>query len=139
MNQLELPISKRMIICHALGLSVLLSFTVMGPALSVSNGAETAPGPKSAKIPGPARADTFAPLPEDHALASIWNDPDFAKRLIGSYGFASGAEPIMTPEEQKVYRETVVPALTNSASDGCSRARARAWAGLEASATSAQL
>jgi Flp pilus assembly protein TadD len=83
-------------------------------------GAETAPNPKSAKsakIPGPTRADTFAPLPEDHALASIWNDPDFAKRLIGSYGFASGAEPIMNPEEQKVYRETVVPALTNSASD----------------------
>ena len=43
---------------------------------------------------------TFAPLPREHELASIWNDPDFARRLIGSYGFASEAEPRMTPEEQ---------------------------------------
>jgi predicted Zn-dependent protease len=56
-------------------------------------------------------ATTFATLPQDHELASIWNDPDFAKRLIGSYGFASDAEPRMTPEEQQTYREKVVPLL----------------------------
>lgn len=54
---------------------------------------------------------TFAPVPENHELASIWNDPDFARRLIGSYGFASDAEPRMTPEEQLAYREKVVPLL----------------------------
>src|SRR5882672_3611675 len=58
-----------------------------------------------------ARSAAFAPLPENHALASIWNDPDFAKRLVGSYGFASEAEPRMTPEEQAAYRDKVVPLL----------------------------
>ena len=55
--------------------------------------------------------DKFAPLAEDHELASIWNDPDFSRRLIGSYGFASDVEPKMTPEEQAYYRDKVVPAL----------------------------
>jgi tetratricopeptide (TPR) repeat protein len=41
----------------------------------------------------------------------VWNDPEFAKRLIGSYGFASDAEPRMTPDEQVLYREKVVPLL----------------------------
>ncbi|MCI0534982.1 MAG: tetratricopeptide repeat protein, partial [Verrucomicrobiales bacterium] len=54
---------------------------------------------------------SFAPLPEGHDLASIWNDPDFTRRLIGSYGFASDAEPRMTPEEQAVYRDKIVPLL----------------------------
>jgi tetratricopeptide (TPR) repeat protein len=54
---------------------------------------------------------TFAPLPEGHELASIWNDPDFTRRLIGSYGFASEAEPRMTPEEQAAYRDKIVPLL----------------------------
>ncbi len=53
----------------------------------------------------------FAPLPATHELASVWNDPDFARRLLGSYGFASDAEPRMAPEEQTVYREKVVPLL----------------------------
>lgn len=54
---------------------------------------------------------TFAPVPAGHELASIWNDPDFAQRLVGSYGFASDAEPRMNPEEQVAYREKVVPLL----------------------------
>jgi len=54
---------------------------------------------------------TFAPLPEKHELASIWNDPEFTRRLIGSYGFASDAEPRMSPEEQAAYRDKVVPLL----------------------------
>src|SRR5215470_10984383 len=37
----------------------------------------------------PTAPTSFAPLPEEHELASIWNDPDFARRLVGSYGFAS--------------------------------------------------
>ena len=55
--------------------------------------------------------NAFAPLPADHELASIWNDPDFSRRMIGSYGFASDAEPRMSPEEQVAYREKIVPLL----------------------------
>lgn len=53
----------------------------------------------------------FAPLPEGHDLASIWNDPDFNRRLLGSYGFESDVEPRSTPEEQAAYRDKVVPIL----------------------------
>ena len=58
-----------------------------------------------------ATAPTFAPLPVEHELSSIWNDPDFVRRLLGSYGFASDIEPRLTPEEQAAYRDKVVPAL----------------------------
>ena len=64
------------------------------------------------EIPANAAAPTsFAPLPADHELASFWNSPEFVKRMLGSYGFASDIEPRLTPEEQTVYREKVVPAL----------------------------
>jgi tetratricopeptide (TPR) repeat protein len=53
----------------------------------------------------------FAPMPATNELASVWNDPDFAHRLIGSYGFDPEAEPRMSPEEQTVYREKIVPLL----------------------------
>ncbi len=65
----------------------------------------------SAAVSELAAAPKFAPLPESHELASVWNDPDFAKRLMGSYGFASDAEPRMSPEEQGAYRDKVVPLL----------------------------
>lgn len=65
-----------------------------------------------ADLTTPATAPTtFAPLPADHELASIWNDPDFTRRLIGSYGFLSDREPRLTPEEQAAYRDKVVPLL----------------------------
>ncbi len=54
---------------------------------------------------------TFAPLPAEHELAAVWNDPDFTKRMLGSYGFASDVEPRLTPEEQAVYRDKIVPLL----------------------------
>ncbi len=54
---------------------------------------------------------TFAPMPATNELASVWNDPDFTKRLLGSYGFASEVEPRLTPEEQAAYRDKVVPLL----------------------------
>ncbi len=64
------------------------------------------------KKPAPSTAPTtFAPIPADNELASVWNDPDFQRRLIGSYGFASDAEPRMTPEEQAAYRDRIVPLL----------------------------
>ena len=66
---------------------------------------------KKEKTPTSSAPTTFAPLPKDHELASLWNDPDFSRRLIGSYGFASDAEPRMTPEEQALYRDKIVPLL----------------------------
>ncbi len=60
------------------------------------------------KIEGPAK---FAPLPPDHHLASIWNDPDFARRLVGGYGFLSEAEPKLSGEELQFYTNKIVPLL----------------------------
>ncbi|MHB9009355.1 MAG: tetratricopeptide repeat protein [Limisphaerales bacterium] len=54
---------------------------------------------------------TFAPLPPDHPLAEVWNDPEFTRRLVGSYGFLPEAEPRMTPEEQALFRDQIVPLL----------------------------
>lgn len=56
-------------------------------------------------------ATNFAPLPAGHELASIWNDPDFTKRLIGSYGFLSEAEPRLNAEELQFYTNSVQPIL----------------------------
>ena len=79
--------------------------------VSLSAAAQSSPT-KADKSPAPAvSSPAFAPLPAGHELASIWNDPDFARRLVGSYGFASEAEPRMTPEEQAVYRDKIVPLL----------------------------
>jgi tetratricopeptide (TPR) repeat protein len=62
--------------------------------------------------PAPAAAPTtFAPLPEGHTLASVWNDPDFTRRLIGSYGFLSEAEPRLSAEEHQFYTNSVQPIL----------------------------
>lgn len=69
--------------------------------------------PKS-KQQAPARSDAsarFAPLPKDHELALIWNDPEFARRLAGSYGFLSEAEPKMLPEEHHFYTNKIRPLL----------------------------
>ena len=49
----------------------------------------------------------FAPLPESHELASIWNDSDFSKRLVGSYGFLSAAEPPLNAEENHFFTNNV--------------------------------
>src|SRR5688572_1514835 len=57
------------------------------------------------------RKATFAPLPADHELAPIWNDPDFARRMQGSYGFLSAVEPTMDPEDQLYYKEKIKPLL----------------------------
>lgn len=54
---------------------------------------------------------SFAPAPPDHPLANIWNEPEFTRRLIGSYGFLSEAEPRLNAEEQAFFTETIVPLL----------------------------
>ena len=69
---------------------------------------------KSAKTEssGPSAGDRqFAPATKGTDLADVWNDPQFQRRLIGSYGFDSDTEPRMTPEEQALYREKIVPVL----------------------------
>jgi len=54
---------------------------------------------------------SFAPVPANHPLAKLWNDPEFVRQLLGSYGFLSEVEPRMTAEEQIFYREQIVPLL----------------------------
>ncbi len=53
----------------------------------------------------------FAPVTADHPLAGIWNDPEFTRRLLGSYGFLPEREPRLNPEEQVLYRDTILPLL----------------------------
>src|SRR5258705_13393366 len=88
---------------YKVGAFLVLSLWLMLPAVLAAGKAQ----------PTNSAPTTFAPLPPNHDLASIWNDPDFTRRLIGSYGFASDAEPRMSPEEQVFYREKVVPLLAN--------------------------
>src|SRR6266576_319939 len=75
----------------------------------VATGAASVAAPKGEKAAS--APTTFAPMPATNELASVWNDPEFAKRLIGSYGFASDVEPRMKPEEQAAYRDKIVPLL----------------------------
>jgi len=73
----------------------------------IATGAVAAP-----KAEKPATAPTtFAPMPETNELAAIWNNPEFTKQLLGSYGFASDVEPRLKPEEQAIYRDKIVPLL----------------------------
>jgi len=55
--------------------------------------------------------DRFAPMAEDEALASIWNDPAFTRRLIGTYAPATEVEPRVSPEEGLVFQEQIRPLL----------------------------
>ena len=72
-----------------------------------------------------ASQSSFAPLPPDHALASIWNEPEFVRRLIGSYGFLSGAEPRLNAEEQVFFTETIVPLLREEAAKAIPELKSR--------------
>lgn len=74
----------------------------------------------------------FAPVAADNPLASLWNDPDFQKRLLGSYGMKSDIEPRMTPEEQAVYRDKVVPALRGEPKEALALLQTRAKPGASA-------
>lgn len=86
---------------------LFLVLTVGTPAVTRGKERKTTTAAKpTTSAPG-----TFAPVSDDHPLAGIWNDPDFTRRLLGSYGFASDAEPRLTPEEQQFYRDKIVPLL----------------------------
>lgn len=84
---------------------------------ALANASDEPRGPDRKNAPGSNSTPTanapvaFAPVPPDHELASLWNDPDFARRLVGSYGFLSDREPRLTPDEQAAYRDKVLPLL----------------------------
>lgn len=60
---------------------------------------------KPAEMPASFRQDSSNPL------ASFWADPEFVKRFLGSYGFASDIEPRMNSEEQLYYTTTLRPLM----------------------------
>jgi tetratricopeptide (TPR) repeat protein len=74
--------------------------------------AEATADPAAALAARPSSASTnFAPVPPEHPLAGIWNDPEFTRRLLGSYGFLPEREPRLNAEEQVLYRDTILPLL----------------------------
>lgn len=77
-------------------------------ALALASALRAADAPAAPAAPPP---KPFAPVAADSPLASLWNDPEFQRRMLGSYGMKSDIEPRMTPEEQAFYRDKVVPAL----------------------------
>lgn len=89
-----------------LSLLVLSAWLALPAAAASKKEKEKAAPPPRAD--GPAK---FAPLPADHQLASIWNDPDFTRRLVGGYGFLSEAEPKLSGEELQFYTNKIVPLL----------------------------
>lgn len=99
----------------ALALSLLLCVVWQTPdaAAQSDRRARRQSGDASAALAAtPASAPTtFAPVPADHSLAGIWNDPEFTRRLLGSYGFLADREPRLTTEEQVAYRDTILPLL----------------------------
>ncbi|MCU0789351.1 MAG: tetratricopeptide repeat protein [Verrucomicrobia bacterium] len=62
----------------------------------------------------PSIPDGFAPVNPTNALASIWNDPSFTRRLLESYAAAPDVEPRVSPEEGLEFREQVVPLLRDN-------------------------
>jgi len=89
-------------------LCLLLLLLLTATSFAAESSGARRRGRAEAAIPG------FAPLPEDHPLASVWNDPEFTRRLLGSYGFLSEREPRLSPEEQAYYRDTIVPLLRDN-------------------------
>jgi Flp pilus assembly protein TadD len=85
----------------------------LGLTLCSMQAAEKAPK-TSAVVPANSPA-SFAPVATNHPLANVWNDPEFVRQLLGSYGFMSEVEPRMTAEEQIYYREKIVPLLRDDA------------------------
>lgn len=87
---------------------LLLSLALPVLSIQAASKKEKAPPVAPAAVAGPA---TFAPVATNHPLASVWNDPDFTKRLIGSYGFLSEAEPKLMGEELQFYTNKIAPLL----------------------------
>jgi Flp pilus assembly protein TadD len=69
---------------------------------------------------------------QQNELDALWNDPEFKKRLIGSYGFASEIEPRLNPEELATYRDKVVPLLRDDPKKAMSELQSLAKPGASA-------
>ena len=89
---------------HTLSLGLIVLLSLLAPSAHAASKKDKAPAAAAAPT-------TFAPLAEGHELASIWNDPDFARRLVGSYGFLSEAEPRLNAEEHQFYTNKITPLL----------------------------
>jgi tetratricopeptide (TPR) repeat protein len=51
-----------------------------------------------------ARAQSVEPVPVRPSSPDFWRDPVFINKFLGTYGFLSGVEPKVTPEELKTLR-----------------------------------
>ena len=95
---------KLMHLKRTLNLSLLALWPLLPPSDSAAANKKQAPPTNTAPA-------TFAPVAAGHELASIWNDPDFTRRLVGSYGFLSEAEPRLNAEEHQYYTNRIAPLL----------------------------
>lgn len=69
-------------------------------------------GAEAPSLATPSHASTrFAPVEPNHPLADLWNDPDFTRRLLGTYGFNPATEPTPNLEEQTLLRDQILPVL----------------------------
>lgn len=94
-------------------LAVLLMFAGVGASEAASRSRKGTEAEAAATLAArPAQAPTtFAPVSEGEPLAGIWNDPEFTRRLLGTYGFHPELEPRMSAGEQAVYRDKILPLL----------------------------
>lgn len=95
----------------------LLAWNCMaGPGPATASGhprrkGGAAPAPATNAQPATVNTNLFAPVPDGHPLAGLWNEATFQRRLLGSYGFHGSWEPPMTEEERRIWRDQVLPAL----------------------------
>jgi tetratricopeptide (TPR) repeat protein len=80
---------------------------IAGCGISALAREKTSKTPEAPALP----PDQFAPVPDGDPLASIWNDPDFTRRLMGTYAALPDVEPKVSPEEGLLFREELVPLL----------------------------
>ncbi|RME91661.1 MAG: tetratricopeptide repeat protein [Verrucomicrobia bacterium] len=92
---------------------LLLGFVLLAgtPTVWAAPAARSAPAAQPHPRPS---AQPFAPLPEGDPLAALWNDPHFQRRLLGDFAFRPSTEPALTVEEQRRWREEVVPLLRDN-------------------------
>ena len=114
----------RSAICSKIVLTAAGVFLLAGLPNSSAASRQRSRAEEPAGVPNVLPA-AFAPAPKGHPLADLWNDPDFALRLAGSYGFLSDVEPRMTPEEQQFYNEKIKPQLQNDRSKAIPLLRSR--------------
>jgi len=106
------PIHNSRASMSRLGLTLVCGWVLTcSPAVAASKSNKRDASTDSAAPAAASAPTSFAPLPQEHPLASFWNDPEFNKRLLGSYGFASELEPRLAPDEQAAYRDKIVPLL----------------------------